>query len=225
MSWQIPFWTFFGGYYANLQWASPEGKCGLTSSQLLWLCHPLSQGQGIEDAGLGTSEDGKWWSLPTGGVVLLRTGAGIQHPGHSAMVHKPQEANGSFQPRDIFFPEEKESLSLPALLREPVQGVLVHSGWAGVSKCKIHQKRATRLHTHEWCKVGYPRETQVKAREWGQSFSSFWSLILFKGSTLPQRKHVVWWKTSAWEAKRPRSWWPWQEAPWYILGKSRLLQP
>lgn len=61
-------------------------------------------------------------------VVLLRTGAGIQHPAHSAMVHKPQEANGSFQPRDIFFPEEKESLSLPALLSEPVQGVLVHSG-------------------------------------------------------------------------------------------------
>ena len=139
-----------------------------------------------------------WWS----GLVENR----CWHPTPSTWVHKPQEANGSFQPRDIFFPEEKESLSLPALLSEPVQGVLVHSSWAEVSKCKIHQKRATRLHTHEWHKVSYPRETQVKAREWGQSFSSFWSLMLFKGLTLPQRKHVVWWKASAWEAKRPRSW-------------------
>ena len=61
-----------------------------------------------------------------------------------------------------FFPEEKESLSVPALLSEPVQGMLVHSSWAGVSKRKIHQKRATWLHTHEWRKVGYTRETQGK---------------------------------------------------------------
>ena len=46
---------------------------------------------------------------------------------------------------------------------------------------------------------------KLKAREWGQSLSSFWNLMFFKGLTLPQRKHVVWWKARAWEAKRPRS--------------------
>lgn len=79
------------------------------------------------------------------------------------------------QPRGIFFLKRRRAL--PALLSEPVQGVPVCSGWAGVRKYKIRifscfRKEQPDFTTHEWCEESCTRETPAKARELGESRSS-----------------------------------------------------
>ena len=123
-------------------------------------------------------------------------------PARSAMVHKPQEANGSFQPRGIFFLKRRACLCqlfLVSLFRI----CKCTAAELKLASAKYIRKEQPGFTPMNGAKLAVPEK--LKAREWGQSLSSFWNLMFFKGSTLPQRKHVVWWKARAWEAKRPRS--------------------
>ena len=60
---------------------------------------------------------------------MLEAGTGILTPRHAVLwVHKPHEGDGRLPAKMHLFPEEKGNPRLPALLREPIQGVPVCGG-------------------------------------------------------------------------------------------------